>query len=54
MLRVTHPCFPLTRTRTPIDRRGGCDSRDHETRYVPGFDHPPMSVVDGLPDAADG
>ena len=40
--------FVLTRTQTLM--RGGscCDTCYHDKRYVDGFEHPPMSLFDGL------
>jgi len=54
MLRRIHPSFALTRTQTLIGGGTCCDSCYHDERYLPEFEHPPISIFDDLPDPADG
>lgn len=54
MLRKIHPSFALTRTQTLIGGGTCCDSCYHDERYLPEFEHPPISIFDDLPDPADG
>ena len=44
--------YVLTRTQTLMNGGSCCDTCYHDKRHVEGFEHPPMSLFDGLEAAA--